>query len=946
VLSRVPERKMQWVRTGLLIAWFVLIASLLWDPLTPWLTEPGHTGSPFHLGETPVVVQGKIVGAEPYRMGNRIFWTMALPLIPIAIMLFGHETWRRICPLSHLSQIPRMLGWEPKIKRLNRKSGQIDRALRLLPSQSWLRRNHLYFQFGFLALGVAGRILFYNSDRIALIAAFAFIMILVFLVGLLYGGKTWCNYFCPTAVIQAIYTGPGGLFDSKAHIARVPVSQSMCRASNNDGDKSICVACMTNCPDVDLENSYWKSVDSEQKRFAYYAFFGLVFAFYTYYFVYSGSWTYYMSGVWTHESDQLEKLFAPGFFLGGIAVPIPKFIAVPLYISVCTAASFWLFVFAERGYAHFTARRGGAISKVQLRHRMLTVAAFLSFNLFYLFAGRPNIFLMPPWAIKFIDVLIIFVSVAWLFQTLARDADKYRRENLALTLRAQLVRMGFRSEDLLEGKPIDKLTADEVYVLAKTLPNFSIAQKRDAYRGVLTEALETGQTKYAESLKLLSDFRSQLGLSDADHEAIAQALGIEDPSLFDSELARSVEQRVRHDNYKQFLLNLVEQGLAANVMPATYLASAQALETEKQVRALYSISDDDHARIVDEITGDKSQLVGRSQKLSDALRQLEVARFTLTRDKRPEALLLGHAVLSRQKHIIREIVKLAVSIGDHQIASALAQEIDVLVCKEAHAALMEAIETTPENIRDAFLRMVTSDPVSWSYLEVIAALKPADEVFCDFASDHDPIVAAVAISAVSRSDRADADRISVELLARMDQHSQFVDEVLLNVQRGEPPTSIMIMAELLFAKVFAALELSTLSQIAGNSKLVTFSAGDQICRIGEVSDSMFVLVRGETVTWVDDGLERMVLGQSAAGAVFGELGVITGRPRSASIEVISPNATAVEIPRKVIDELLGRDLQAVRGILNVVSGYLLDNLSAKSARSPRHQVNEEPAVAL
>jgi hypothetical protein len=77
--------------------------------------------SPFHLHPEapPVMVQGHPLPALPYAMGNRIFWTMVLPLVPIFLMVFGHEAWRRICPLSHFSQIPHLLGWQRKIKALN-----------------------------------------------------------------------------------------------------------------------------------------------------------------------------------------------------------------------------------------------------------------------------------------------------------------------------------------------------------------------------------------------------------------------------------------------------------------------------------------------------------------------------------------------------------------------------------------------------------------------------------------------------------------------------------------------------------------------------------------------------------------------------------------------------------------------------------------------------------
>src|SRR5947208_5553603 len=270
MLYQTSERKMRFVRTVLLLAWFVLIASLFWDPLTPALTAPDNVTSPFHVQPTPVLVQGNPLPAEPYAMGNRIFWTMVLPLVPMILMVFGHETWRRLCPLSHFSQIPHMLGWQRQINRLNRGSGRVDRVLALLPNEAWLSRNHYYFQFGFLVLGVCARILFNNSNRFALVGTFAFILIFALIVGLIYGGKTWCNYLCPISVIQDIYTGPGWLLDSKVHITTAPVGQLMCRVSGPTGDRSICVGCTTNCSDVDLENSYWRSLESDQKRFVYY----------------------------------------------------------------------------------------------------------------------------------------------------------------------------------------------------------------------------------------------------------------------------------------------------------------------------------------------------------------------------------------------------------------------------------------------------------------------------------------------------------------------------------------------------------------------------------------------------------------------------------------------------------------------------------------------------
>lgn len=929
MLSRTPERRMRLVRTGLLFAWLILIISLLWDPLTPALTAPDNLASPFRLGPAPAV-QGKILSGEAYAMGARIFWTMILPLIPLSLMLFGHQTWRRICPLSHLSQIPHMLGWQRQIKRLNRKAGSVERVLALLPSESWVRANHYYFQFGFLAVGVLGRILFYNADRIALAVAFGVILLFALGVGVIYGGKTWCNYFCPVSVIQDIYAGPGGLLDTKSLPIHGSITQSMCRAPGaTKSDQSICVGCTPNCRDVDIENSYWKTVESNQKRFMYYGFFGLVAAFYTYYYVYSGGWAYYMTGWWTHEPDQLGTLLAPGLYLYGIAVPLPKIIAAALYFALCIALSYVLFVVLERGYARFAGWRGWMLSQARLRHQLLTVCGFLTFNLFFVFAGRPNILLMPQWAIKLVDATIVLISTAWLIRSLSRDAEIYKRESLARTLRDKLVRMGFRAEEVLEGRSIDRLSADEVYVLAKSLPNFTLDRKRDVYRAVLKEWLEAGHARSTESLEILAELRAQLGLSDADHDAITEALGIRDPALLDPRAVRSIELKVRHENYRNFLIELTQQGLAAGIMPADYLATAPAVEAVRPVRVLFGISDQDHARLVGDVTRSQDWVLEGAQASLNLLGQIEAVRFSLSFDRRPEALLVRHALRLRQQPLISETANLVAAVGDRHIASSLAQSLYALVGEAADAAA-KPVESISAEVREA-LQHTTNDSVFRSYIDVIEASKPADEVLLALACDRDPSVAALAVSALASSRHHSAGDLAAQLAARFKKPPALVREVLSSAELGAPAAAVEIMAELLGVDVFTTLDLRSLGAIARCSRLVNFSAGDQVCRLGERSDSMFVLVRGETQAWIDRGDDRVVLGRAKAGAVFGELGVITGRPRSASIEVDSPTATVLVIPREVVDDLLSRNFQAARRLLNVVSGYLADTLSSTVA---------------
>ena len=154
MFSVLPERLMHRIRMALTIGWVLLIISLFYDPISPVLTDPGNVFSPLRLDLTTCVkMQGVCLQETPYPIGARLFWAAIVPASVFILLVFGHDFWRRICPLSFLSQIPRALGW---------------RGQRLVQQKSWLYRNHLYLQFGLLYLGVCARILFVNSNRWAL----------------------------------------------------------------------------------------------------------------------------------------------------------------------------------------------------------------------------------------------------------------------------------------------------------------------------------------------------------------------------------------------------------------------------------------------------------------------------------------------------------------------------------------------------------------------------------------------------------------------------------------------------------------------------------------------------------------------------------------------------------------------------------------------------------
>lgn len=467
MFAKAPERRMVSVRMILFIAWIVLIVSLFWDPVTPVLTQP-DSGTPFALSNKQVMVQGQILEQKPYAMGARMFWTMILPCVPLFLMVFGHEAWRRICPLSFASRIPYYLGLQWLRKTFNRQTGKVERRPAVIAQDSFLARWHFPLQFIFLSAGVTARLLFINSDRAVFAFFFIGIITAAIITGFLYGGKTWCNYLCPIAPMQRIYTMPRGILETPAHAPKQAVSQSMCRVPGKDSDQSVCVSCIQACPDVDLERSYWEIFMRPGSRFAYYGYYGMVLMFYVYYYLYSGGWDYYFSGAWTHEENaQLNQLMNPGFFINGQSYNIPKIIAAPLAMTaaILLAYAFWFGV--ELLYARIARRVKPGISQETIRHHMLMVCAWATFNTFYLFAGRPNIALMPLWLQTTVNTTIVTASTIWLMMNIRRRAEDHAEESLAAALRSRVKQSYESVKDFVRGKPVENLDAREVNILAK-----------------------------------------------------------------------------------------------------------------------------------------------------------------------------------------------------------------------------------------------------------------------------------------------------------------------------------------------------------------------------------------------------------------------------------------------------------------------------------------------
>jgi hypothetical protein len=737
----------------------------------------------------------------------------------------------------------------------------------------------------------------------------------------------------------------------------------MCRASTPEGERSTCVGCTSNCPDIDLERSYWENIQDPSVRNVYYGFFGLVIGFYTFYYLYSGNWDYYFSGAWTHERDQLASLFKPGMYIFGTAIGIPKVIATPLILGVFVAAFAFLGKGLEALYRHALKSRRIALSEPEIINRCLSFSAYLTINAFYLFGGRPNLMLLPAPALRLVDILIVALTTLWFWQALQHSPTRYRRESLATSLLEQLRKVKVDISKFLEGRKLEELKADEIYVLAKTLPGFSREQRLQAYRNILEDWLRKGKAESSASLELLREVRVEIGVTDDEHRQLLQELGIDGAQMnFDSEAAASYETWLRLENYRSAIEPLLVARLEHGQRLAFALSDPDVAQAIKQYRETYQVSETDHDNVIANITGSGGVLLERARRQLDLLAEDAVLIFGLrnqmladTSWQRVGAILVA-GVARRSAAICAKLFPILLTVGDTPETRAVAARIADLMGDDVELQLTmpvtrgsrnswgEALEANsvrllrgglPENAAG-----VDKNAAGKSFRDVV--LKSGELVvnLQRIATGDDQLIGAIALTAISYIDRGLAQGLAAVIRQGPATHwlmTEVVGSLSNNLagkaaegttapeqaQHGagyvvEKRDALSKLLGLSGTSIFGQLELNALAEIAASAEVRRYNGGTWLCCAGEPSSDAFLLASGtaDVLSAGDEALIRTL----DAGAIIGELGVITGRPRTVSVRIASP-ASVVTINGERLRWIMENDASVSLGMLSVVAGY-------------------------
>lgn len=130
------------------------------------------------------------------------------------------------------------------------------------------------------------------------------------------------------------------------------------------------------------------------------------------------------------------------------------------------------------------------------------------------------------------------------------------------------------------------------------------------------------------------------------------------------------------------------------------------------------------------------------------------------------------------------------------------------------------------------------------------------------------------------------------------------------LERDFDPSNNEILEQLRRIPAFAPLDEGQIKAVIQLSRLRKYEVGEIVIHEGEYDHWVYFLIQGEldiTHKGVHVGTIRRL------GDVFGEMGIIDGSPRSATIKAVKP-AMCVAVDASIFDRLAGADRCAVQAL--------------------------------
>lgn len=136
--------------------------------------------------------------------------------------------------------------------------------------------------------------------------------------------------------------------------------------------------------------------------------------------------------------------------------------------------------------------------------------------------------------------------------------------------------------------------------------------------------------------------------------------------------------------------------------------------------------------------------------------------------------------------------------------------------------------------------------------------------------------------------------------------------------------------------IFKGLSPSQVKKILGLCAHKSYKPGVQVCRSNSPSDEMYILLAGELIVVTMEGIRVATI---LPVTTVGEMGVITGQPRSATVEVSKPSNIFV-VNKRSFDSMLRDDSEMRATVYKNIIDVLSDKLNNDNVRLRDYQMEK------
>ena len=140
------------------------------------------------------------------------------------------------------------------------------------------------------------------------------------------------------------------------------------------------------------------------------------------------------------------------------------------------------------------------------------------------------------------------------------------------------------------------------------------------------------------------------------------------------------------------------------------------------------------------------------------------------------------------------------------------------------------------------------------------------------------------------------------------------------------------LAALSRIELFASLTDTERSALAASLERHPFADGDILFRQGDAADSLYVLAAGRLAVYDESGGTRTRLASLRAPDYVGEMGLLTGQARAATV-VADEDAVCYRIDKAGFDAILKRRPEIVDALSHVLAHRQADNDATLAALS-------------